>query len=635
MSNKRKGSPTEHVGLVLLAAGYGTRLARDVAACNSFKHLAAYPKPLLPLGGKALLSHWREQFSALPSFKEVVVVTNDAHRTLYEQWARSFDNVQVISDGTTSNENRTGAIAAMRLGVSELSSGVDVAVIVAGDTLLPTLDACALLSEFSGSAQAVCAYKLRDMNDCVRRGMLRVDASGTAVDLVEKPASPAESPSDLACAPVYLLTRAMFSTFDVFFKENADAPLKERDAPGFWVRWAVKKHSTKVLRVGDRIDIGGLAHYRDALSRCCAPRLGAIDILPRTDEEPAVGRAYPRAGVLGNPSDGYGGKTIAIALASEGHAEVIATPASHFSVSHNDAHEMPHSFDSIRSLSDSVRRYGVNYGARQLVLAACAAFARLLPAGSGVMPNCTVSYETTIAARLGLAGSSAIILATLRALSRFYKTSLPKLDPAIESWPARVLAVERELLGIEGGLMDRVAQVYQGCMFMDFSADKPRYTRLDHTLLPQLWIVYRADATVGECSGKVHSDLRKRFCNCDEAVLSGMRKLGQVAEMGREALSANGDVSKLPHLMCRNFKLRLELVGENVVGDHNMHLVRTAEKAGFAAKMCGSGGAVICVADPVSALKEEQVARARSIFEDEGLVLRKVEVLSGAEWSGV
>ncbi len=573
-------------------------------------------------------------------------MTNDVHLALYTAWAKDVPNCRVLSDGTTSNATRLGAVAAMQLGIEALSPTNDLAVIVAGDTILPGLDICSQLSDFVASSAplGVFAYALRDPTDCVRRGMFRADEKGFATELVEKPASIAESPSNLASAPVYVLRRSHWGEFREFLAEKKEAPLAQRDAPGFWVRWAISRASCKLLTVAERVDIGGLAHYRDALWR-----FGGVTGAKRAPNEPAVGRAFPRAGLLGNPSDGYRGKTIAVALASEGFAEVIATPAEKFSVRRNEAHELPDVFANIWELSKCVERYGVHYGARQLVLAAASAFAELVTSTrsavgdtvngvekiGGDFGNCQLTYSTTIPVRLGLAGSSALILATFRALARFHGTSLHQLDSDIASWPDRLHAVETDLVGIECGLQDRVAQVYQGCTFMDFSGEGCRgvYERLDETQLPQLWIGYRADFRVGEHSGKVHSTLRKRFRMGDPVVLEKMRELGNIAERGRKALCKGGDISILSELMRQNFALRLELVGKEAVGEGNLHLVETARLAGFAAKMSGSGGAIICVPDPVRSLSEDEIAVAKKQFQEAGLVLKEVEVLPRCDWS--
>ncbi len=61
---------------LVLAAGYGTRLSRDIEADASghFGHLRGVPKPLLPIGGKPLLTRWIEQLAAVPAIDGVVVV---------------------------------------------------------------------------------------------------------------------------------------------------------------------------------------------------------------------------------------------------------------------------------------------------------------------------------------------------------------------------------------------------------------------------------------------------------------------------------------------------------------------------------------------------------------------------------
>lgn len=645
--SKRPPAPSTRAGVVILAAGYGTRLSRDIASTPAFIHLAGTPKPLLPVGGRAIVTHWVDAFSALAGLAEIVVVSNAVHFPLYAAWAEKFDSerIRVISDGSTNNASRLGAVAAMRIGVEAISNDVEVCFVVAGDTILPGVDVAEQLTRFNeaNTLMGVFAYELKDPADCVRRGMLKTDSAGRATALVEKPSSVDASPSNLACAPVYVLRRPLFAAFASFMDEHSSAPLEKRDPPGFWVAWALTRTPCAVLRIPDRVDIGGLAHYVDALHRHGAEKTA------RSPEEPAVGRAYARAGLLGNPSDGYGGKTIAVALASEGFAEVVASPAERFSVVANGDHEMPADFASVQEMAGCVRKRGVHFGARALVVAAAAAFAEFvdeLPPAAGATSNgvgqttapagsrnCMLTYSTAIPTRLGLSGSSALILATFRALARFRATSLSSLDGDIASWPPRLRTVERELLGIECGLMDRVAQVYQGCVFMDFSEkDDGECHRIDERRLPELWIAYRDGGRVGEHSGKVHSNLGERFRAGDKEVIEGMKALGEIAERGRRALGKGGDISGLPGLMRENFRLRLQLVGKEAVGEGNLQLVKTANEAGFAAKMSGSGGAVICMADPVRELSAEEVKVARGKFGERGFVLRRVEVLGRCEW---
>lgn len=45
--------------VLILAAGYGTRFARDLEVHkDKYPHLVGVAKPLLPVAGKPLISHW-------------------------------------------------------------------------------------------------------------------------------------------------------------------------------------------------------------------------------------------------------------------------------------------------------------------------------------------------------------------------------------------------------------------------------------------------------------------------------------------------------------------------------------------------------------------------------------------------
>ena len=77
--------------------------------------------------------------------------------------------------------------------------------------------------------------------------------------------------------------------------------------------------------------------------------------------------------------------------------------------------------------------------------------------------NFPIRYKTNIPRQVGLAGSSAIIIATLRCLMEFYRVDIP-----LEIQPSFVLSVETEELGIAAGLQDRVIQCYEDMVYMDF-----------------------------------------------------------------------------------------------------------------------------------------------------------------------
>ena len=84
---------------LILAAGYATRL-RPLTD--------RIPKQLLPVGGRPMLD-WILDHIVETSADEVHLVTNDRFAADFEHWAEDKD-VHVHNDGTTSNEDRLGAI---------------------------------------------------------------------------------------------------------------------------------------------------------------------------------------------------------------------------------------------------------------------------------------------------------------------------------------------------------------------------------------------------------------------------------------------------------------------------------------------------------------------------------------------
>lgn len=388
-------------------------------------------------------------------------------------------------------------------------------------------------------------------------------------------------------------------------------------------------HRCRIFKADSRVDIGGLCHYKDALHGLCDGQ----KVMRRADE-PAVGRAYPRVGLLGNPSDGYGGKVIAVAIESEGYAEAIAVPSLRFEIVRNADMELSADFEDTAAFFDEVGSKGVRYGAHALVMAAAIIFARAIKerkseTGKKVeqLSNCKLIYSTCIPSCIGLSGSSALILAGLRALARFHGTTLEEVNADIKTWPVWMRQAELEM-GIACGLMDRVIQVMHGCVWMDFSGKGAgSWERLDEKKLPELWTVYKNEN--GTCSGVVHGSLKRRFEAGDEDMRETICKLSQVAEEGK-TLFQTGEWTNLPELMRRNFELREQLVGD--VGHANRHLIRVANEAGFSAKMCGSGGSAICIANTARQLDLAEVERARKMLEQHGMVLHRVKVLKRRTW---
>jgi glucuronokinase len=300
-------------------------------------------------------------------------------------------------------------------------------------------------------------------------------------------------------------------------------------------------------------------------------------------------RAYARAGLLGNPSDGYNGKTISISVRNY-WAEVVLYEWDAVEIVLADDDRAK--FDSVYELARDVRLHGY-YGGIRLIKATIKRFVEHCQARGIALHDrkFSVRYSTTIPRQVGLAGSSAIIVATLRCLMEFYAVQLP-----IEIQPTFVLLVEQEELGITVGLQDRVIQVYEGLVYMDFDKNRERivdglrcywYEPLDPSLLPPLYVAHHE--TLGEPTEVFHNNIRERFRQGDEQVVGAMACFAALAADGRQALLAH-DCGRLARLMDQNFDTRRSIYR---LPQWQIDMIETARACGASAKFAGSGGAIL------------------------------------------
>ena len=297
-------------------------------------------------------------------------------------------------------------------------------------------------------------------------------------------------------------------------------------------------------------------------------------------------QACPRAGLIGNPSDGYFGKTIAFTF-SNFRAQVMLYESPDLEILPN-LRDHPR-FASVRGLVQDVRSFGY-YGGIRLLKASVKTFYEYCETRGLRLrdDNFTLRYESDIPHLVGLAGSSAIITACFRALMAYYGVTIP--GPEL---PNLILTVEKDELGISAGLQDRVAQVYQGVVYMDFDRElmeahgHGRYEPLDPALLPPLYVAYRQDLSEG--SEVFHNNIRFRFERGDPEVLEAMRFWAGLADQVRDCL-LRGDHGPIPALLDANFDRRAQLYR---ISSGNLAMVRAARAAGASAKFTGSGGAIV------------------------------------------
>lgn len=300
-------------------------------------------------------------------------------------------------------------------------------------------------------------------------------------------------------------------------------------------------------------------------------------------------RAYARAGLIGNPSDGYHGKTISFSV-RDYYAEVVLYEWDDLEIVLSEDDRT--SFRTIHELSRDVVLHGY-YGGVRLVKATIKKFVEYCEQRGHQLhkQNFAIRYSSNIPRQVGLAGSSAIIVATLRCLMDFYQVGIER-----SVQPSLALAVEKEELGIGAGLQDRVIQVYEGLVAMDFSlASMQRvdgyacgvYRWLDPGLLPPVYIAFRED--VSEPTEVFHNNLRARYDAGDPEVVDAMQQFASLTDDAEQALEGH-NAERLANAINANFDLRERICRLNP--DH-VAMVRAARSVGASAKYAGSGGAIV------------------------------------------
>ncbi len=275
----------------------------------------------------------------------------------------------------------------------------------------------------------------------------------------------------------------------------------------------------------------------------------------------SIGRARARIGLLGNPGDLYGGKVLAATIDT---------------------------FETLATVTDTVSSAPASFQPDVADLQRLA-IARVAPSKGAI----ALGLSTDVPVQSGLSGSSAILLATLRALDTHLDLGLQPLEMAQIAWD-----IEREELGLVAGPQDRVIQALGGLQYMDFSGpdDIGVHESLDPDLLPPLLVAWPKEP--GTPSGDVHRALWERWSAGDSALRQSLAGFAEIADTGRQAL-LDRNTTTLCDAVDANFDLRRSIF---TLDDEQATLVTAARAAGAAAKFCGSGGAIVAVPRPGTSL---------------------------------
>jgi galactokinase/mevalonate kinase-like predicted kinase len=277
-----------------------------------------------------------------------------------------------------------------------------------------------------------------------------------------------------------------------------------------------------------------------------------------------------RAGIIGNPTDMYGGAVLSCSVGLR--ARVIVTPASELTL------ETGGQECRITSRAD-LRPRGDRFDVARAILD----YMRLPPLA------CHVRYESEIPLRSGLSGSTALVVALLQALLA-WQGEYPDRYQLAE----RSRYIELNYLRVVCGYQDAYMCTFGGLNYMDFRGKqfyREAEAELFATIEPLGDYVLELPFVLGftgvqHASGAVHKPIRERWLEGEATVVEGYKRITQIACAGKKALFLR-DWPLLGRLMNENHAIQRDLGGS---GESNERLIAAALEAGaLGAKLAGAG----------------------------------------------
>ncbi len=230
---------------LILAAGYATRL---------YPLTENFPKPLLEVGGKAILDWLVDDIDMAGCVGEDIVISNHKYAAHFAAWARGkSQRIAIVDDGTVSNETRLGAVRDVQFAIERMDLAEDL-LIVAGDNVVDfSLTRFIAYAQEKGTS-CILRYFEPEESKLRKTGVLEVDAHDKVLSMEEKPARPR---THWACPPFYYYTAA-----DARRIPEGIAAGCGTDAPGSYIAWLCGKAPVHAMEMpGKRYDVGDIESY--------------------------------------------------------------------------------------------------------------------------------------------------------------------------------------------------------------------------------------------------------------------------------------------------------------------------------------------------------------------------------------
>lgn len=318
-----------------------------------------------------------------------------------------------------------------------------------------------------------------------------------------------------------------------------------------------------------------------------------------------------RCGLVGNPTDGYGGTVLSSSLSERAVVEI--TPA----------REVRIDICGHEEVLDPDGELVLDGGYTDVAKAVFSVFEEAVR-----KHRFHLKATTTIPMQAGLAGSTAMLTAILGATLRLLDLRLIPYEIA-----ETVRDIEFRVMRCVCGFQDAYMTVFGGLKCLELrgkdplAPGNPIYGTVE-SLEPWLGDLPLILANTGVCrhSGSVHTSFRERWIEGDPEVVRGYERIAELAREAKKAMLSNDWVC-VGTAMNENHAIQRDLGGS---GEANERLIDTALKAGaLGAKLAGAGqgGTIIAVHDDLeylgSKLQEAGAVRILRVVPSEGLVVEE------------
>lgn len=234
---------------LILAAGYATRL---------YPLTLNKAKPLLEVGGKPMIEWLFDNLVCVPGLRAVYVVTNNKFAKDFQNWANASEGrqrkstskskIKIINDGSTSDDDKLGAIGDINLVLTREGLTNDDLLVVAGDNLFeqPLTD---FVNAAKNSPATVAVHDVGNLEAMKKYGTVTIDNKGVITNFEEKPRQPM---STLAAVALYYYSRETLPLFTTYLAAGNNP-----DQPGLFLQWLYTRKSVGTFEIKGRwLDIG-------------------------------------------------------------------------------------------------------------------------------------------------------------------------------------------------------------------------------------------------------------------------------------------------------------------------------------------------------------------------------------------